>query len=234
MNLPSIKRAGSPHYTVIRLKTSFCSATYRPKAHRPIYRDLGALVHSKYLHPAVRHIALIVGTWSRSYPQGPRENNKAAPDASSGDGMIVRSDAPILRKQQTEARNPVLSLRNRKFESTSLQRRVKCEPDFRGSSRGQFGSEPLAPRAVSPAPISRIYTGRPCHTVFLNPPGIRYEGRIGDRHVRYEGAQHSIGGISMTSLRRTCSASSSVMAAPEHRSGSPRFEGFLRRVSTVS
>ena len=22
--------------------------------------------------------------------------------------------------------------------------------------------------------------GRPCHTVFLNPPGIRYEGRIGD------------------------------------------------------
>jgi AraC family transcriptional regulator len=35
--------------------------------------------------------------------------------------------------------------------------------------------------------------GRPCHTVFLNPPGIRYEGRIGDRHVRYDGAQHSIG-----------------------------------------
>jgi AraC family transcriptional regulator len=29
--------------------------------------------------------------------------------------------------------------------------------------------------------------------VFLNPPGIRYEGRIGDRHVRYDGAQHSIG-----------------------------------------
>jgi hypothetical protein len=69
--------------------------------------------------------------------------------------------------------------------------------------------------------------GRPCHTVFLNPPGIRYEGRIGDRHVRYDGAQHSIGGISMTSLRRTCSASSSVMAAPEHRSGSPRFRGLL-------
>src|SRR5580693_9012163 len=38
--------------------------------------------------------------------------------------MIVRSDAPILRKQQTEARNPVLSLRNPKFESISLQRRV--------------------------------------------------------------------------------------------------------------
>src|SRR5260370_392658 len=66
MNLPSIKRAGSPHYTVIRLKTSFRSATYRPKAHRPIYRDLGALVHSKYLHHSVRLNALIVGTWSRS------------------------------------------------------------------------------------------------------------------------------------------------------------------------
>src|SRR5690348_14445293 len=60
------KRAGSPHYIVIRVKTSFCSATYRPKAHRPIYRDLGALVHSKYLHHSVRHNALIVGTWSRS------------------------------------------------------------------------------------------------------------------------------------------------------------------------
>jgi hypothetical protein len=35
--------------------------------------------------------------------------------------------------------------------------------------------------------------GRPCHTVYLNPPGIRYEGRIGDRHVRCDGAQHSIG-----------------------------------------
>jgi hypothetical protein len=36
-------------------------------------------------------------------------------------------------------------------------------------------------------------SGRPCHMVFLNPPRIRYEGRIGNRHVRYDGAQHSIG-----------------------------------------
>jgi AraC family transcriptional regulator len=35
--------------------------------------------------------------------------------------------------------------------------------------------------------------GRPCHTVYLNPPGIRYEGRIGDRHVRHDGAQRSMG-----------------------------------------
>ena len=35
--------------------------------------------------------------------------------------------------------------------------------------------------------------GRPFHRVFLNPPDIRYEGRIGSRHVRYDGAQHSIG-----------------------------------------
>src|SRR5438067_13214470 len=70
MNLPSIKRAGSPHYTVIRLKTSFCSATYRPRAHRPNYRDLGALGHSKYLYHSVRHNALIVGTWSRSSSSG--------------------------------------------------------------------------------------------------------------------------------------------------------------------
>jgi len=36
--------------------------------------------------------------------------------------------------------------------------------------------------------------GRPCHMAYLTPPGFRYEGRIGDRHVRYDGAQHSIGG----------------------------------------
>jgi hypothetical protein len=34
---------------------------------------------------------------------------------------------PIPRKQPTEARNPVLPLRNRKFESISLQERVRCE-----------------------------------------------------------------------------------------------------------
>jgi hypothetical protein len=71
------KRAGSPHYIVIRLKTSFCSGTYRPKAHRPIYRDLGALVHSKYLHDSVQHTALIVPLGRARHPQGPRENNKA-------------------------------------------------------------------------------------------------------------------------------------------------------------
>jgi AraC family transcriptional regulator len=39
----------------------------------------------------------------------------------------------------------------------------------------------------------RAGPSRPCHTVFLNPSGIRYEGRIADRHVRCDGAQHSIG-----------------------------------------
>src|ERR1700730_10598168 len=90
LNLPSIKGAGSPHYTVIGLKISFCSATYRPKAHRPIYRDLGALVHSKYLYFSVRHIALIVGAWSRSSSSGSTgEQQSGAPDASRGDGMII-------------------------------------------------------------------------------------------------------------------------------------------------
>src|ERR1700737_4366013 len=84
------KRAGTPHYIVIRLKTSFCSATYRPKAHRPIYRDLGALVYSNYCYPSVRHIALIVGTWWRSSSSCPTgEQQSGAPDASSGDGMMI-------------------------------------------------------------------------------------------------------------------------------------------------
>ena len=73
--------------TVIRLETSFCSATYRPKAHRPIYRDLGALVHSKYLHPSVRRIALIVGYYK------------------TGLNRDVRSDAPIPRKQPSGLRD---------------------------------------------------------------------------------------------------------------------------------
>ena len=83
------KRAGSPHYIVIRLKTSFCSGTYRPKAHRPIYRDLGALVHSKYLHDSVQHTALIVPLGRARHPQGPREQQSGAPDASGGNGMII-------------------------------------------------------------------------------------------------------------------------------------------------
>jgi AraC family transcriptional regulator len=33
---------------------------------------------------------------------------------------------------------------------------------------------------------------RPCHTVFLNPPGIRYDGRIADRRVRYDGEWNSV------------------------------------------
>jgi hypothetical protein len=40
VNLPSIKRAGSTTLHRNRLKTSFYSATYGPKALRSIYRDL--------------------------------------------------------------------------------------------------------------------------------------------------------------------------------------------------
>src|SRR6478672_1766527 len=102
------KRAGSPHYTVIRLKTSFCSATYRPKAHRPIYRELGALVHSKYLHHSVQHNALIVGTWSRSSSSGSmgeqQRSTRMLPAVrfdyyKTGLNRDVRSDAPIPRRQ---------------------------------------------------------------------------------------------------------------------------------------
>ena len=106
------KRAGSPHYIVIRLKTSFCSATYRPKAHRPIYRDLGALVHSKYLYDSVRHTALIVALDRARHPQGPRENNIAehpmlpAHDYyKTGLNRDVRSDAPIPRRQPSGLRD---------------------------------------------------------------------------------------------------------------------------------
>ena len=110
MNLPSIKRAGSPHYTAIRSKTSFCSATYRPKAHRPIYRDLGALVHSKYLYFSVRHIALIVGAWSRSSSSGSTgEQQSGAPDASSGDGMIITKPG----RTETSAPTPLSLASNR-------------------------------------------------------------------------------------------------------------------------
>jgi AraC family transcriptional regulator len=34
--------------------------------------------------------------------------------------------------------------------------------------------------------------GRRCHTVFLNPPAIRYQGRIADRRIRCDGARRSI------------------------------------------
>jgi hypothetical protein len=54
------------------------------------------------------------------------------------------------------------------FESISLQRRVKCEPDFRGEQPRAIRFRAASPpRAVSgrPAPISRIYT--PIHMEFL-------------------------------------------------------------------
>jgi hypothetical protein len=57
VNLPSIKRASSPHYTEIGLKTLIRSATYGPKARQPTYRDLGAL-STPNLCSSVRHIAL--------------------------------------------------------------------------------------------------------------------------------------------------------------------------------
>src|SRR6202047_989327 len=85
--------------------------SYLPtKAHRPIYRDLGALVQSKYLHPSVRHIALIVGTWSRSSSSGSTgEQQSGAPDASSGDGMIITKPG----RTETSAPTPLSLASNR-------------------------------------------------------------------------------------------------------------------------
>ena len=45
VNLPSIKGAGPTTPRHDRAKTSFCSATYGPKWHPAIYRDISALVH---------------------------------------------------------------------------------------------------------------------------------------------------------------------------------------------
>ena len=46
--------------TAIRLKTSFRSATYEPKAHRPIYRDVSVLVDYHYSRDSVRRTVVIV------------------------------------------------------------------------------------------------------------------------------------------------------------------------------
>ena len=55
------KEPARPHHTPIWLKTSFRSATYGPKPHRPIYRDIKApLVHYQYSRDSLRHTVLIV------------------------------------------------------------------------------------------------------------------------------------------------------------------------------
>src|SRR5438477_8851057 len=59
-NLPSIKRAGSTTLHRNRLKTSFHSATYGPKALRSIYRDLSVLVHYQYSRDSVRYTVPIL------------------------------------------------------------------------------------------------------------------------------------------------------------------------------
>src|ERR1700745_400432 len=70
VNLPSIKRAGSTTLHRNRLKTSFYSATYGPKALRSIYRDLSVLVHYQYSRDSVRYTVPIVALGSHSCPSG--------------------------------------------------------------------------------------------------------------------------------------------------------------------
>jgi len=61
----------------------------------PIFGEFGSQIPSartprEPLHRSVRHIALIVGTWSRLSSSGSTgEQQSGAPDASSGDGMII-------------------------------------------------------------------------------------------------------------------------------------------------
>jgi hypothetical protein len=50
-------------------KISFLSATYGPKAHPPIYRDISALVHYQYSRDSLRHIGLIVELGRARYPR---------------------------------------------------------------------------------------------------------------------------------------------------------------------
>src|SRR5438477_13053743 len=69
-NLPSIKRAGSTTLHRNRLKTSFHSATYGPKALRSIYRDLSVLVHYQYSRDSVRYTVPILALGSHSCPSG--------------------------------------------------------------------------------------------------------------------------------------------------------------------
>ena len=70
-------------------------ADYPISTGTPIFGEFGSPIPSartprEPLHRSVRHIALIVGTWSRLSSSGSTgEQQSGAPDASSGDGMII-------------------------------------------------------------------------------------------------------------------------------------------------
>ena len=92
------------------------------------------------------------GTWSRSSSSGSTgEQQKGAPNASGGNGMIftktglngnVRSDVPIPRSYRADyAINGEPLAGDREFESFSLQCRVHCEPAslaYAGMRRGDL------------------------------------------------------------------------------------------------
>ena len=151
------KRAGSTTLRHNSVKNSVCSATYRPQAHRPIYRDLGALVHSKYLYDSVRHTALIVALDRARHPQGPRENNIAehpmlpAHDYyKTGRNRDVRFDAPIPRRQLSGLPNGRRSVgRDRGFESF-LDSLDQGAESFAGSHRDGRGGDVVHKKSCRP------------------------------------------------------------------------------------
>src|SRR5712672_1340978 len=73
VNLPSIKGAGPTTPRRDRAKTSFCSATYGPKWHPAIYRDISALVHHLIRVVLSDMPFLIVMLWVRSSSSGLRD-----------------------------------------------------------------------------------------------------------------------------------------------------------------
>jgi hypothetical protein len=65
-----LRAMGGDKRSVDRTPRDFLAAWGRGDAGLVPCGACDALVHSKYLHPSVRHIALIVGTWSRSSSSG--------------------------------------------------------------------------------------------------------------------------------------------------------------------
>src|ERR1700720_182060 len=96
--------------------------------------------------PAPYHLSA-EGRWIRTLGT-PQRNNFSRPPPFDPPQFAFRK------------RNRLLPTRNRWFESTSLQRRVICEPDFLGSSPGAARRRapvqlPRSSRSPSPAFLPR-------------------------------------------------------------------------------
>jgi hypothetical protein len=108
--------------------------------------------------------------------------------SSSRDRLVSATRFPFAKTEITLSRT-----RDQGFESCSLQRRVKCEPDFRGLSPEKFSAGNFQlhgmTRLCMPSMISTPSSRRSKNTSKYQVTFPRYQILAQRRHLRVEGGK---------------------------------------------